>query len=268
VSAIKAEWLSEDGSVRLILGDCLEVLPTIGPESVDAVVTDPPYANLKGGYERTDDRLGKRINVSVAVGDAWQATFDWAPLAEAVAKFGLVVFCGHQSIVETAQAFAACRRAALLTWHKPNSAPTGKNVPRFTEEYAWCFAKRPGLRWDGFDSTICTQPSLAVGCCRNPERILAANGTAAHPTQKPLAVLSWIVEAIDPVSVADPYMGSGTTGVACVRTGRRFVGIEIERKYYAIAKRRIQAELSRFPLFEPQRQKQAGLFDDPEPATA
>ena len=61
-------------------------------------------------------------------------------------------------------------------------------------------------------------------------------------------------------TVADPYMGSGTTGVACIRTGRRFVGIEIEEKYFRIAVKRIKAELERFPLFEPPKPKQLELI--------
>jgi tRNA G10 N-methylase Trm11 len=63
-------------------------------------------------------------------------------------------------------------------------------------------------------------------------------------------------------TVFDPFMGSGTTGVACVRTGRRFMGIEIERKYWEIAVRRVRAELERFPLFEPAtRPRQLELLD-------
>ena len=60
-------------------------------------------------------------------------------------------------------------------------------------------------------------------------------------------------------TICDPYMGSGTTGVACIRTGRRFLGIEIERKYWEIAVKRCKAELERFPLFEPPSPKQTEL---------
>jgi site-specific DNA-methyltransferase (adenine-specific) len=62
-------------------------------------------------------------------------------------------------------------------------------------------------------------------------------------------------------SVADPYMGSGTTGVACVRTGRRFIGIEIERSYWEIAVRRVRAELERFPLLEPKPKRQREIME-------
>jgi len=108
-------------------------------------------------------------------------------------------------------------------------------------EYAWC-------NWDGNARHVTCTISAT-----NPER-------TGHPTQKPLRVMVVSVEHAGRVSVADPFMGSGTTGVACVRTGRRFVGIEIERKYWEIAVRRVRAELERFPLFEPPPKRQRELI--------
>jgi DNA modification methylase len=80
-----------------------------------------------------------------------------------------------------------------------------------------------------------------------------------HPTQKPIKLMEWCLRFVDG-TVADPYMGSGTTGVACIRTGRRFIGIEIEPSYFEIAKRRCIAELERFPLLEPKPKKQMELL--------
>jgi DNA modification methylase len=91
---------------------------------------------------------------------------------------------------------------------------------------------------------------LATGCCANKERVVNDDGQADHPTQKPLVVMRWILDSTDPQSVCDPFMGSGTTGVACVRTGRKFIGIELERRYFNIAVDRIEKELNRFPLIE------------------
>jgi len=72
-----------------------------------------------------------------------------------------------------------------------------------------------------------------------------------HPTQKPVAVMEWSLGFVPKAdTILDPFMGSGTTGVACIRTGRRFIGIEIDPRYFDIAVRRIEAELSRMPLFE------------------
>lgn len=68
---------------------------------------------------------------------------------------------------------------------------------------------------------------------------------SAHPTQKPVDLMLWCVERVKGRRILDPYMGSGTTGVACVRLGRRFIGVEIEPKYFDIACRRIADELKR-----------------------
>ena len=90
-----------------------------------------------------------------------------------------------------------------------------------------------------------------------------------HPTQKPLALMGHIVKASSRPSncVLDPFMGSGTTGVACINLGRKFIGIEREPKYYDIARRRITEALSspRLPLEEPIKPKQQSIFDEVAP---
>jgi DNA modification methylase len=88
---------------------------------------------------------------------------------------------------------------------------------------------------------------------------------ADHPTQKWLPMIHRIVESIVPhgASALDPFMGSGTTGVACVRTGRRFIGIEKEPKYFTIAIDRIKKELDRYPLFQEEKQQVQGSLLTP-----
>jgi len=127
-----------------------------------------------------------------------------------------------------------------LVWHKPDAVATMANA-----ELCWTNQNRntKQLSW-----------SIAA---TNAERV-------GHPTQKPLRVMEWTMEELcvsKDSNVVDPFMGSGTTGVACVRTGRRFVGIEIERKYWEIAVRRVKAELERFPLFEAAKPRQLELLD-------
>jgi DNA modification methylase len=82
-----------------------------------------------------------------------------------------------------------------------------------------------------------------------------------HPMEKPVALMKWCLGWFpNATTILDPYMGSCPTGVACVRTGRKFIGIEIEEQYFAIAVRRIEAELNRFPLLEPKQPKQASML--------
>jgi DNA modification methylase len=77
-----------------------------------------------------------------------------------------------------------------------------------------------------------------------------SNGPKLHPWQKPEALLMWCVEKTKGETVLDPFMGSGTTGVACANLGRKFIGIEIEKKYFDIACERIEAAYSQGRLFE------------------
>jgi DNA modification methylase len=91
-------------------------------------------------------------------------------------------------------------------------------------------------------------PGLPGGCFAQ-ERILNRDGSVTHPTQKPTRLMNELL-AVNPMSVLDPFMGSGTTGVACVKTGRNFIGIEIDEGYYKIAERRIEQAQYQLPLLE------------------
>lgn len=230
-------------TVDLRLGDCLELMRDIPSGSVDAVITDPPYPNLVGGYDlsalENPNWVGKARNRMITVGNKWEATLEWVAEAKRIAIYGAIVFCSHHSIPEIALAFNDWRRVMLLTWYKRNAPPTGKNVPRFTCEYAWCFAKRPGIKWDEFNSTMIEMPRLTAGCMASAERVvIGPTKQAAHPTQKPVALMEkMLAGGIN--SVFDPFMGSGTTGVACVKLNRNFIGMEIDPTYFAIAQKRI-----------------------------
>lgn len=86
--------------------------------------------------------------------------------------------------------------------------------------------------------------------------------SAPHPTQKPLGLMLWCLEFLRSGSpVLDCFMGSGTTGCACVRSGRRFIGIDNDPRSFDLSVRRIEAELNRFPLFEPKPARQGSLLD-------
>lgn len=226
------------GNATLYLGDALEILPTL--EKVDAVITDPPYVGLVGGLDRSvfGGVAARSVGDSISVGDVWRADLQWCSLAWRVASFGVMVFSGHKSVSETREAFPDAKVVALLTWYKRNAPPTGKNLPRWTTEFAWALSKSPGIHWDALKTTLFDVPGLAAGCMA-VERELDPEGRSAHPTQKPVALMKELVTLVDG-AVLDPFMGSGTTGVACMSLRRQFIGIEIEPKYFDIACSRIE----------------------------
>jgi len=233
------------GDCTLYQGDCLEIMPTLG--KVDAVVTDPPYVGLVGGEDKAVfGGVGRRKRgQDISVGDPWAASYQWADVAWSKCRYGIIVFCGNRGVAETIAAFVG-KLICIVTWHKVNAAPTGKNLPRYTTEHILCIAKMPGIKWDRLGSTLINVPGLPAGCFAS-ERIVIG-GKSVHPTQKPIAVMEQLVRLVDGVTL-DPFMGSGTTGVACAKLGRKFIGIELEPKYFDIACKRIEDAYKQGDLF-------------------
>jgi DNA modification methylase len=205
---IRDEWRSEDGSVRLILGNCLDVLPTLS--GIDAIVTDPPYGT---GWVRGGKGVGEfEAKHEQPEWDVWDTRW-----LRVVPCKSWAVFCPVNRLREVP--------GVPCYYRKTNPRPGGPTR----------------------EAVVVTPEPWSAERWEFP----AYNGDCPfHPCQKPIGLMVWAIGLVDGQAVADPYMGSGTTGVACVRTGRRFVGIEIEPKYWEIAVRRVRAELERFPLFE------------------
>lgn len=207
----RKEQLSED--VTLYLGDCREVLPTLG--KVDAVVTDPPYGIGFGSKHTSHSK-----NRGVILGE-WD---------NEIPDLSHIIDFAPNAIIWGGERFNLPIRRRWLTWVKPDAAPTFAST-----EFAWTSQDKPAKHF------VC-----AVGSV-NHERV-------PHPTQKPLALMRWSLGFLpDALMVLDPFMGSGTTGVACVQLGRKFIGIELESGYFDIACRRIGDELKRprLPLDPP-----------------
>ena len=227
-------WQTADGRIRLYLGDCLDVLPTLS--GIDAVVTDPPYgiAYVKGSggsdgaYSGSKSGTERIRNIEAIHGD--DVAFDPSHLT----TFPNVLLWGADHYAQRLP------HGRFLAWDKLDGKASWDS---FSDcEFAW-HNKRGASRiiryvWKG----LCQGAGEDKGSQRE------------HPTQKPVIVMRWSIEqsgAMAGDTVADPYMGSGTTGVACVRLGRQFIGIEKEPKYFDIAVKRIEAELNRHPMFEP-----------------
>lgn len=217
---IEPYYASDDGRVTLYCGDCLEVMPTLEAGSVDAVVTDPPYCvNL--GYSEHED---KRRNVS-----EWVAT--WFPQCRSFAPL-LVLTPGYVNTFSYPIPDAVIIRVDHTAQSPAKVAHMNKWEPVFV--YGKPHTKLP---WDVIKTAAQTERS------RIP---------VDHPCPKCLGLVEPLCRHMvaDNGLILDPFMGSGTTGVACVKTGRRFIGIEISEEYCAIAKRRIVDALAQGRLFE------------------
>ncbi len=244
-----ASRVEQIGDCTLMLADCLDVMKDMADNSVDCVVTDPPYVDLSGGMVVGSEGVAKARRDSVTVGDPWKANLAWVGEATRVCETALFVFCSYHSVHLVRQCVEGHKSAYLLTWYKRNAAPAVANVPKPDVEFIWAFGFKAGHNWRTFKSSMIDIPFITAGCVSTGERLTKADGSVAHPTQKPLALMEAIVASCSG-TVLDPFMGSGTTGVACANLGRKFIGIEIDEDYFDIACRRIEEAYQQPRLFE------------------
>ena len=214
------------GNQRLILGDSLQVMPGLG--RFDAVVTDPPYGigySPGGGGGGITDSNGKRYekrftSKDLVIGD--DGPFDPLP----------ILALGLPTIMWGGNHFASRLpdSKAWLIWDKRR----GTTVNDFADvEIAWSNLRTPAR----------CLPHLWNGMLRDSERAVPR----VHATQKPIAVMEWCLGFLpDAKTILDPFMGSGTTLVACQRMGRHGTGIELDPDYFEIACRRVD-EAARQP---------------------
>jgi len=212
------------GNATLYLGDCRDILPTLG--KIDAVVTDPPYEFETGGAGifRT-----KRKNMDEIAAAGLADGFDHSILNGE--QFGAAVVFAHNDqwaklLPHLAEQFG---RYAICQWHKLNPMPVAnRHYQPDTEIYvhAWNAGFHP------------------AGELRQKKRYILANGgqdtSIPHPTVKPLSVMQKIITNVTGETICDPFMGSGSTGVAAVMDGRKFIGIEQNEAFFALACKRIE----------------------------
>lgn len=239
--------------VTLYRGDCLDILPTLGAGAIDGLVTDPPYSS--GGTFRGDRMLApstKYIQTESVgtfrgefAGDnrdqrsflAW-ATM-WMASALKVSKVGAVVLCftdwRQLPTVTDAIQCAGWVWRNIVTWWKPG---VRMQRGRFSSSAEYVVYGSHG------------QPSEGEASPQNVLTFQPVGGEdKEHIAEKPADLVRALLGVLPAgATVLDPFMGSGTTGIACIRTGRRFIGIEIDPTHYATACRRIDNELQQIKL--------------------
>jgi DNA modification methylase len=214
------------GDAVLYHGDCLEILPTL--PKVDAVVTDPPYGIGADRNLRANKRHGAAM---VASKDYGGGTWDREPPRQTT--LDSVSTMAKWSVFWGGNYFKFEPSSCWLVWDKDNGDNgyadcelAWTNLPKAVRKFRW--------RWMGMLQELAGD--------KKEERV--------HPTQKPIQLMEWCIGLLpDSQTILDPFMGSGTTGVACANLGRKFIGIEIERKYFDIAVERISAAYAQGRLF-------------------
>lgn len=203
------------GEATLYHGDCREILPTL--PKVDAVVTDPPY-----GINHARDRNSEK--------DGWvdYPCSGWDKERPPADVFASMLSRSDAQIIWGGNYFTDYLPPTMqwLVWDKGQ-----RNFSLADCEFAWSSQRKAARIFDY-------------------PRSRALQDGKQHATQKPIALMEWCIDMLGhPQTILDPFMGSGTTGVACANLGRKFIGIEIERKYFDIACERIAAAYAQQRLF-------------------
>ena len=234
---MRADW--ERDGIKLYCADCMDVLPHLS--GIDAVVTDPPYLTGEACVPIAGHGVAKRIDETLSVGNPWGYSLDWIDAAKHLNASHWFVFANYKML---AGVCAKLDPSAVFIWRKSNAPRMTRPVPRLDCEFVVWSRSGTCDRMGEFDSLVVDVPMLQAGCFAT-ERILEVNsGKAAHPCQKPLAVVIPFIDRVNAGTILDPFLGSGTTGVACVKLGRKFIGIEKEPRYFEISVKRIERALS------------------------
>ena len=226
----------------LHLGDCLPFMRDMAAGSVDAVIADPPYdkrthvgaiTTQNDGHKFNNIDFGHLINHAELTREFLKISKRWC-----------LAFCTFEDMGKfSTEASKTESWVRAGVWDRVNPAPqfTGDRPSQAAEGIAIFHTKEIKKRWNGKGS-------------QGIWRFSVESGKKEHPTQKPLSLMMKLISQFtdEGETVFDPFMGSGTTGVACMKLGRNFIGCEISSEYYAIAERRIE-----------QASRQVGLFDQP-----
>lgn len=250
--SFRKEILAE--GVEVYLGDCREVLPSI---RADHVIGDPPYEKEA---HRKDRRVMRRDGLVAGAlsfdAIATDERLEVSRLSAAACDGWMIFFCQAEGVAPWRDAIelAGAKYKAPMVWIKPDGMPqfNGQGPGMGFESIVAAWAGRGHSRWNGGGSH---------GVFVFPK----GEGVApVHETQKPVRLMGRLVSlfTMQGETVCDPFMGSATTGVACIRAGRKFIGIEKDERYFDVACKRLSATLNQPDMFleAKQKPKQEDIF--------
>lgn len=243
--------------IKLYNGDCLSVLPTLRDESIDLIVTDPPYRITEGGYCGTGGMLHHTKKLSMQ-GKVFEHNdidcSEYAPEFYRVLKDGshCYVMCNNINLINMLNTFTDLRTdeekeegvkpygfhfIKSLIWDKCNKIVGRFYMSQF--EYILFFRKGRGIKINNCS----TSDLISI-----PNRKTKDDGQNLHDTEKPVELMRILIEnsSSENQIVLDPFMGIGSTGIACKQSGRSFIGIEIDKQYFDIATTRINGETRKY----------------------
>lgn len=228
------------GDAELWLGDCLEVMAEIPDGSIDAVICDPPYGTTACKWD------------SIIPLEPM-----WAQLKRVIKPNGAIVMTASQPFTTTLIASNQKSFKYCWVWHKKTSANVGaarfqplkthEDVVVFNGKYQPQMRKgklrMKGGKVSGGEANGSLKPVYYLSDTYYPTSVLEGfkPDRGHHPTQKPVALMQYLIQTYthEGETVLDFTMGSGTTGVAALNTGRKFIGIELDANYHSIATKRI-----------------------------
>ena len=206
------------GDATLYCGDCMDILPTL--PKVDAVITDPPFG------------VGNFVQIS---GNVRGEVVTWNESGPSEEFFSLIKEKSNYRIVWGANYFNCFESAGGLVWVKNQPMPNMSKAEMASTSWG-NKVELINLTWTNY---VNTKESI-------------------HPCERPVGLYAWCIEQVpkQPKTILDPFMGSGTTGVAAIQLGRSFIGIEREERYFQIACERISNAVAQGQLFAPEPVKQ------------
>jgi len=243
------------------LGDCINIMNQIPREKVNIVVTDPPYNASAKGINLPNNKTG---GAYYKVNEDWDKfknyssyldfTRNWLKKADALLnkEGSIFVCCSFHNIGEIMSTLKELNYKPLniITWKKTNPMPniTKRMLTHSTEFIVW-FAKGKGWTFNyekmkKYNKNKQLRDIWEFPLCQGSERIKGENGKAAHPTQKPLALFTRIIEMSTKEKdiILDPFVGAGTSSLAAKILGRKWIGIDNNKEYISIANNRLKNE--------------------------
>ena len=234
--------------VNLINDDCIKAMKTIEESSIDLLLTDPPY-NLGNFMKKRDTNLARmRDNFFAAAGwdnmefDEWEKSMDafFESAARVMKKGGSVIIFMAIIKVETIITLAQRHGFYYKTtgiWHKKNPMPRNMNLHFVNSTETWVYFVYKTHTGTFNNNGIVLHDFVETSVTPSSERRFGK-----HPTQKPVSLMTHFIKVLSNKEdvVLDPFMGSGSTGVAAKQEARNFIGIELSKDYFDIAEKRIQ----------------------------